>query len=41
MGPGARHLAGGAKLTKPAIKPDVEMKPLFWTRILISGWFSQ
>ena len=39
MGPGARRLAGGAKPTKAAIKPDVEMKPLFWTRILISGWF--
>lgn len=39
MGPGARRLAGGAKPKKAAIKPDVEMKPLFWTRILISGWF--
>ena len=39
MVPGARRLAGGAKPKKAAIKPDVEMKPLFWTRILISGWF--
>ena len=38
MGPGARRLGGGAKPKKAAIKPDVEMKPLFWTRILISGW---
>ena len=37
MGPGARRLGGGAKPKKAAIKPDVEMKPLFWTRILISG----
>lgn len=37
MGPGARHLGGPVKPKKPAIKPDVEMKPLFWTRILISG----
>lgn len=36
MVPGARRLAGGAKPKKAAIKPDVEMKPLFWTRILIS-----
>lgn len=37
MGPGARCLGGPVKPKKPAIKPDVEMKPLFWTRILISG----
>ena len=39
VGPGSRRLAGGGKPKKAAIKPDVEMKPLFWTRILISGWF--
>ena len=40
MGPGARRFGGPAKPKKAAVKPDVEMKPLFWTRILISGWFS-
>lgn len=40
MGPGARRFGGLAKPKKAAVKPDVEMKPLFWTRILISGWFS-
>lgn len=39
MGPGARRLGGRVQPKKAAIKPDVEMKPLFWTRILISGWF--
>ena len=39
MGPGARRLGGPVKPKKAAIKPEVEMKPLFWTRILISGWF--
>lgn len=38
VGPGGRRHAGGVKPKKAAIKPDVEMKPLFWTRILISGW---
>ena len=37
MGPGARRFGGPAKPKKAAVKPDVEMKPLFWTRILISG----
>ncbi|KAL9974844.1 hypothetical protein ACROYT_G011940 [Oculina patagonica] len=36
MGPGARRLGGRVQPKKAAIKPDVEMKPLFWTRILIS-----
>ena len=40
MGPGARRFGGPVKPKKAAVKPDVEMKPLFWTRILISGWFS-
>ena len=39
IGPGGRRLAGGVKPKKAVVKPDVEMKPLFWTRILISGWF--
>lgn len=39
MGPGGRRFGGRAQPKKAAIKPDVEMKPLFWTRILISGWF--
>ena len=37
MDPGTRRLGGSVKPKKAAIKPDVEMKPLFWTRILISG----
>ncbi|XP_073234320.1 uncharacterized protein [Porites lutea] len=36
MGPGARRFGGPVKPKKAAVKPDVEMKPLFWTRILIS-----
>lgn len=39
MGPGGHRLTGGVKPKKAVVKPDVEMKPLFWTRILISGWF--
>ena len=39
MGPGARRFGGPGKPKKAAVKPDVEMKPLFWTRILISGLF--
>lgn len=34
IGPGMRRLGGPVKPKKAAIKPDVEMKPLFWTRIL-------
>lgn len=30
---------GGVKLKKVVIKLDVEMKLLFWIRILILGWF--
>lgn len=39
IGPGMHRLGGPVKPKKAAIKPDVEMKPLFWTRILTSGWF--
>lgn len=39
IGPGMRRLGGPVKPKKAAIKPDVEMKPLFWTRILTTGWF--
>lgn len=39
MGPGGRRFGGRVQPKKAAIKPDVEMKPLFWTRILISGRF--
>ena len=37
IGRGARRFGGLVKPKKAAVKPDVEMKPLFWTRILISG----
>ena len=40
IGAGMCHFRGPVKPKKAAIKPDVEMKPLFWTRILMTGWFS-